>query len=59
MLLSLTNTGTFHPFLPGIEGTAVGVILDGTFLHDEAHALEEGGGDSGRLFAQEDVDGVD
>lgn len=45
--------------LPGIESRGLSIVLDGAFLHDEAHALEEGGSDGGRLFPQQDVNGVD
>lgn len=43
--------------LPLIEGLGLGVVLQTAVLDHELHALEEGSGDGGRLFTQQDVDG--
>lgn len=44
--------------LPLIECLEFGVILKAALVNDEFHAFEEGGGNGGRLLAEEDVDGL-
>lgn len=43
---------------PLVERCGLGVGLQRSFLDDEAHPLEEGGGDGRWLLPQQDVDGV-
>lgn len=43
--------------LPFVKSLGLGVVLETSVLDHELHALKEGSGDGGRLFAQQDVDG--